>query len=73
MPTTPLSRSDDGGKTFTNVLKGQVHADNHTMWINPKDSNHLILGNDGGMYTLFHVEIDDSQDYFVQAKVKFMP
>ena len=51
VPTTPLSRSDDGGKTFTNVLKGQVHADNHTMWINPKDSNHLILGNDGGMYT----------------------
>ncbi len=51
VPTTPLSRSDDGGKTFSNVLKGQVHADNHTMWINPKDSNHLILGNDGGMYT----------------------
>ncbi|OYX76811.1 MAG: hypothetical protein B7Y82_10495 [Sphingomonadales bacterium 32-65-25] len=51
VPTTPLSRSDDGGKSFTNVLKGQVHADNHTMWINPKDSNHLILGNDGGMYT----------------------
>ncbi|WP_313670199.1 VPS10 domain-containing protein [Sandarakinorhabdus sp.] len=51
VPTTPLSRSDDGGKTFTNVLKTQVHADNHTMWINPKDSDHLILGNDGGMYT----------------------
>ena len=51
VPTTPLSRSDDGGKSFTNVLKGQVHADNHTMWINPKDSDHLILGNDGGMYT----------------------
>lgn len=51
VPTTPLSRSDDGGKSFTNVLKTQVHADNHTMWINPKDSDHLILGNDGGMYT----------------------
>lgn len=51
VPTTPLSRSDDGGKTFTNILPNQVHADNHTMWINPKDSDHLILGNDGGMYT----------------------
>ncbi|WP_353200053.1 hypothetical protein [Sandarakinorhabdus sp.] len=50
-PTTPLSRSDDGGKTFTNILPNQVHADNHTMWINPKDSDHLLLGNDGGMYT----------------------
>ena len=51
VPTTPLSRSDDGGKSFTNVLKGQVHADNHTMWINPNDPDHLLLGNDGGMYT----------------------
>ena len=51
VPTTPLSRSDDGGKTFSNVLKGQVHADNHTMWINPNDPDHLLLGNDGGMYT----------------------
>ena len=51
IPTTPLSRSDDGGKSFTNILPTQVHGDNHTMWINPKDSDHLLLGNDGGMYT----------------------
>jgi photosystem II stability/assembly factor-like uncharacterized protein len=51
VPTTPLSRSDDGGKTFANVLKSQVHADNHTMWINPADPDHLLLGNDGGLYT----------------------
>jgi photosystem II stability/assembly factor-like uncharacterized protein len=68
VPTTPLSRSDDGGKTFTNVLKGQVHADNHTMWINPKDSNHLILGNDGGMYT----SRDGGQRWTWQANLPLM-
>jgi photosystem II stability/assembly factor-like uncharacterized protein len=51
VPMTPLWRSDDGGKSFANVLKTQVHADNHTLWINPKDPDHLIVGNDGGMYT----------------------
>lgn len=49
-PMTPLWRSDDGGKTFTNLLKTQVHGDNHTLWINPKDNNHLLMGGDGGMY-----------------------
>ncbi|WP_426167601.1 VPS10 domain-containing protein [Sandarakinorhabdus sp. DWP1-3-1] len=51
VPMTPLSRSDDGGRSFTSVPLAQVHADNHTLWINPKDSDHLIVGNDGGMYT----------------------
>ena len=50
-PMTPLLRSEDGGKSFTNLLKTQVHGDNHTLWINPKDSNHLLMGGDGGMYT----------------------
>jgi len=50
VPMTPLLRSEDGGKTFANLLTGQVHADNHTLWINPKDPEHLMVGNDGGVY-----------------------
>lgn len=50
VPVTPLLHSTDGGKSFTNLLKTQVHGDNHTLWINPKDSNHLLMGGDGGMY-----------------------
>ena len=50
VPMTPLLRSDDGGKTFANLLEDQVHADNHTLWINPKDPEHLMVGNDGGVY-----------------------
>lgn len=50
VPVTPLLRSDDGGTTFSNVLESQVHGDNHTLWIDPKDADHLIVGNDGGVY-----------------------
>ncbi|WP_286261751.1 WD40/YVTN/BNR-like repeat-containing protein [Thalassotalea atypica] len=53
---TMIRRSIDGGKTFTTVDKvnccatgNTIHIDNHTLWINPKDSEHLILGNDGGI------------------------
>src|SRR5262245_50453795 len=41
--------SSDGGKTFATGAKG-AHPDHHAMWINPKNSKHLVLGNDGGLY-----------------------
>ncbi|MEM9363211.1 MAG: glycosyl hydrolase [Bacteroidota bacterium] len=45
----PLIKSDDGGKTYTSISKENVHADHHALWINPKQSGHLINGNDGGV------------------------
>ena len=42
--------SEDGGRNFsTNYVRG-VHGDHHAMWINPLDSNHVVLGSDGGIY-----------------------
>ncbi|MCP4152095.1 MAG: hypothetical protein GY757_30420 [bacterium] len=41
--------SINGGQSFTNP-GGSYHGDVHTVWINPKDSNHLIIGTDGGVY-----------------------
>jgi len=48
---TLLFVSIDGGKTFTSEATGEkVHTDHHALWINPKNSDHLLLGNDGGFY-----------------------
>ena len=39
-------KSSDGGKTFRPMPV--PHGDNHILWIDPDDSNRMILGNDGG-------------------------
>jgi photosystem II stability/assembly factor-like uncharacterized protein len=39
-------RSVDGGKTFARVQA--PHGDNHDLWIDPDDTQRLIIGNDGG-------------------------
>ncbi len=44
----PFHKSIDGGKTFK-VVQGIAHSDHHGMWIDPKNPNHLLLGNDGGL------------------------
>lgn len=46
-----LYKSSDGGKTFKNDAGKGTHPDHHALWIDPKDGRHLILGNDGGVYT----------------------
>ncbi|MFD2166330.1 hypothetical protein ACFSJY_08625 [Thalassotalea euphylliae] len=53
---TFIRRSIDGGKTFSKIDKvdccaagNTIHIDNHSLWINPEDSEHIILGNDGGL------------------------
>ena len=46
---TPLQRSMDGGVTWERIARS-VHVDQHSMWINPEDPSHILLGNDGGFY-----------------------
>ena len=46
----PMYVSDDGGKTFRTDLVRQIHVDHHAMWINPANSNHMIVGSDGGIH-----------------------
>jgi photosystem II stability/assembly factor-like uncharacterized protein len=50
----PVDKSVDGGKTFF-VLGGGSgndfaggHVDQHARWIDPKNGNHIMVGNDGG-------------------------
>lgn len=42
--------SRDGGKTFRNAGEDTKHVDNHCMWINPDNTDHWLVGCDGGIY-----------------------
>jgi photosystem II stability/assembly factor-like uncharacterized protein len=50
---TWMKVSHDGGKTFQNVGEDYKHVDNHSMWINPTNNQHWIVGCDGGIYETF--------------------
>src|SRR5262245_44759479 len=47
-----MYRSTDGGKTFQQTQRG-IHADQHCLWISPKDGRHMIVGTDGGFYVTY--------------------
>lgn len=49
-PAASLFYSEDGGKTFQQNKGQTVHSDYHGFWIDPHDSNHMIVGVDGGIY-----------------------
>src|SRR6185437_6495486 len=44
-----LMESDDGGKTAHLADRG-VHPDHHAIWIDPRDPDRIIQGNDGGAF-----------------------
>lgn len=44
----PFSFSDDGGKTFK-APPQTLHGDDRYVWVDPKDSRHLIKADDGGV------------------------
>ncbi|HLI51441.1 MAG TPA: glycosyl hydrolase, partial [Thermomicrobiaceae bacterium] len=47
-----LWKSIDGGKTFRTVP--EPHGDNHDLWIDPKNPQRMIEGNDGGACVTFN-------------------
>ncbi|MYF61192.1 MAG: glycosyl hydrolase, partial [Gammaproteobacteria bacterium] len=50
---TFLEMSDDGGETWSRLPTQSVHVDHHAIAFDPDDPEHLILGNDGGLYETF--------------------
>ncbi len=55
-----IELSNDGGKTFKVIDKGNTHADYHVCWIDPKRDDHFIIGNDGGC----NITYDDGAHWF---------
>ena len=43
-------RSTDGGKTFSNLSAAHRHVDDHALWIDETNTDHLLMGGDGGIY-----------------------
>ncbi len=50
---TYMMVTEDGGKTFARVGEAYKHVDNHALWIDPEDTDHLLAGCDGGVYESF--------------------
>ena len=47
---TWMQVSNNGGRSWDNVGEDFKHVDNHCLWIDPTDNEHLLAGCDGGVY-----------------------
>lgn len=54
--------STDGGKTFKEIGKENVHSDHHYVWMNGTKDSHMIIGNDGGCNITY-----DNGDHWFKA------
>ena len=50
---TFVEMSDDGGESWERLPTRGVHVDYHALAFDPADPDHLIIGNDGGLYETF--------------------
>ncbi len=48
-PDGGLIVSTDGGRSFSGI-SGGAHGDFHDVWIDPDDTDHLLTGDDGGLW-----------------------
>ena len=50
--SAPALKSIDGGKTWDDI--SNTHGDYHNLWINPTNSNNMIISDDGGSAITFN-------------------
>jgi photosystem II stability/assembly factor-like uncharacterized protein len=60
LPNQRFLASENGGRTYRQIQGTLVHLlphgstvlhlDQHELWINPQDGDHMLLGNDGGLH-----------------------
>lgn len=47
------AKSTDGGKSWGRIGNKHRHVDDHAFWVNPTNTNHQLIGCDGGIYESF--------------------
>jgi len=50
---TLMHVTEDGGRTFQVLPRQNRHVDDHALWIDPADTDYLLVGCDGGIYESF--------------------
>jgi photosystem II stability/assembly factor-like uncharacterized protein len=50
MVDTFTNKSEDGGKTWEGISFKNRHVDDHAIWIDPDNTEHLYIGGDGGVF-----------------------
>ena len=50
---TWLHHTENGGKSFKKTGEKDKHVDNHCIWIDPSNTDHWLVGCDGGIYETF--------------------
>ncbi len=48
-----LQVTEDGGKVWRNLGNRFRHVDDHALWIDPANTDHLLVGGDGGLYETY--------------------
>jgi photosystem II stability/assembly factor-like uncharacterized protein len=48
-----LHVTEDGGASFERMPRDYRHVDDHALWINPDNTDHMIVGCDGGIYDTY--------------------
>jgi photosystem II stability/assembly factor-like uncharacterized protein len=55
----------DGGKTWKSVGNNERHVDDHALWIDPSDTDHFMIGSDGGVYETY----DAGRNFFFKTNL----
>ncbi len=67
----PMPYSMDGGKTWDGIEWGKsrilknVFGDFRSMWIDPDDGRHMMIGSDGGLYETFDRGLNSTHHYHI--------